>query len=41
MRGDRSDVAARLREERDRFRERLTSDEARAAFVAFMSRKKA
>ncbi len=40
MRGLREDVVARLRDEADRFRERLTSDEARAAFSAFLSRKK-
>jgi len=40
MRGSREDVVARIGEEAERFRERLQSDEARAAFVAFMNRKK-
>jgi len=41
MRGDRADVIARIEAEGRAFRERLTSDEARQAFVAFMSRGKA
>ena len=40
MRGSREDLVARIGEEAERFRERLQSDEARAAFVAFMNRKK-
>jgi len=40
MRGPREPLLARIGEEADRFRERLKSDEARAAFVAFMNRKK-
>jgi enoyl-CoA hydratase/carnithine racemase len=40
MRGDRSDVVARIEEEGRHFRERLKSDEARQAFTAFMNRKK-
>jgi enoyl-CoA hydratase/carnithine racemase len=39
IRGDRTDVLARIREEAEHFRARLKSDEARAAFVAFMQRK--
>lgn len=39
IRGDRSDVLARMREEAEYFEERLKSDEARAAFMAFMARK--
>ena len=41
MRGSRDDLVARIREEAVRFGERLRSDEARAAFTAFMNRKKA
>jgi len=41
MLGNREQLLARMREESDVFRERLKSDEARAAFVAFMTRKKA
>lgn len=41
MRGPTNALVARIREEADHFRERLTSDEARAALMAFMSRKKA
>ena len=41
MRGDRTPVVERIREEGEHFRARLKSDEARAAFIAFMSRKKA
>jgi enoyl-CoA hydratase/carnithine racemase len=41
MRGDRADLVARIKEEGAHFRARLKSDEAKAAFVAFMSRKKA
>lgn len=40
IRGDRSDVVARIEAEGRAFRERLASDEARQAFVAFMSRGK-
>jgi enoyl-CoA hydratase/carnithine racemase len=40
MLGDRAELVARIKEEGVHFRERLTSDEARQAFVAFMSRKK-
>lgn len=40
MRGPREPVLARIREEGDHFRERLKSDEARAAFAAFLQRKK-
>jgi enoyl-CoA hydratase/carnithine racemase len=40
MRGPRDALVARIREEGAHFKERLTSDEARAALVAFMSRKK-
>lgn len=40
MRGSREELVARIGEEAERFRERLQSDEARAAFVAFMNRKK-
>lgn len=40
LRGPRDKVLARIREEAERFRERLTSNEARAAFEAFLSRKK-
>ena len=41
MLGNREQLLARMHEETDLFQERLKSDEARAAFVAFMSRKKA
>lgn len=41
MRGDRSELIARIKEEGVHFAARLKSDEARAAFVAFMSKKKA
>ncbi len=40
MRGDRSALVARIKEEGVHFRARLKSDEARNAFMAFMSRKK-
>ncbi|BCG89579.1 enoyl-CoA hydratase [Mesorhizobium sp. 113-3-9] len=40
MRGSRDDLVARIGEESDHFRERLKSDEARAALTAFMTRKK-
>jgi len=40
MRGSRDELVARIGEEAERFRERLQSDEARAAFVAFMNRKR-
>ncbi len=40
MRGDRSDLVARIKEEGEHFQARLHSDEARAALVAFMTRKK-
>lgn len=40
MLGDRAALVARIREEGAHFRARLTSDEARNAFIAFMSRKK-
>lgn len=40
MLGDREALVARIKEEGAHFRERLTSDEARNAFVAFMNRKK-
>lgn len=40
MLGDREAVVARIAEEGRHFRARLTSDEARQAFMAFMSRKK-
>ncbi|PWK68184.1 crotonase/enoyl-CoA hydratase family protein [Aminobacter sp. AP02] len=40
MRGNRSELVARIKEEGAHFRARLKSDEARAALVAFMSRKK-
>lgn len=39
MRGDRTEVLARIDEESAAFRARLTSPEARAAFQAFMARK--
>lgn len=41
MRGSRDDLVARIGEESEYFRERLKSDEARAALTAFMTRKKA
>jgi enoyl-CoA hydratase/carnithine racemase len=40
MLGPREPLLARMREERDLFQERLKSDEARAALMAFMTRKK-
>ena len=40
MLGDREALVARIREEGEHFRARLKSDEAKAAFMAFMSRKK-
>lgn len=40
MRGSRAEIVVRIREEGAHFRERLTSEEARAALTAFMSRKK-
>jgi enoyl-CoA hydratase/carnithine racemase len=40
MLGDREAVVARIKEEGVHFRARLKSDEARQAFMAFMSRKK-
>lgn len=40
MLGDREVLVARIREEGSHFRERLKSEEARNAFMAFMSRKK-
>jgi hypothetical protein len=40
MLGNREQLLARMHEETYLFQERLKSDEARAAFVAFMSRKK-
>lgn len=41
MRAPRDALLARIKEEAELFRQRLLSDEARAAFMAFMSRKKA
>jgi hypothetical protein len=41
MLGDRQALLARIEEEGRHFRARLTSDEARQAFMAFMARKKA
>ncbi|ADV14154.1 crotonase/enoyl-CoA hydratase family protein [Mesorhizobium ciceri] len=41
IRGSRDDLVARIGEESEHFRERLKSDEARAALTAFMTRKKA
>jgi len=38
IRGDRSDILARMKEEALIFRDRLKSDEAKAAFMAFMSK---
>jgi enoyl-CoA hydratase/carnithine racemase len=40
MRGPREELIARIGQEAEHFRERLKSDEARAALVAFMNRKK-
>ena len=40
MRGPPDEIIARIHEEVQRFGERLRSDEARAAFAAFMNRKK-
>jgi enoyl-CoA hydratase/carnithine racemase len=40
MRGDREELVARIREESRLFADRLMSDEAKAAFQAFMARKK-
>jgi enoyl-CoA hydratase/carnithine racemase len=40
MLGSREVLLTRMREERDLFQERLKSDEARAALIAFMTRKK-
>ena len=40
MLGSREALLTRMREERDLFQKRLKSDEARAALVAFMTRKK-
>ena len=40
MLGNREQLLARMREETDLLQERLKTNEARAAFVAFMSRKK-
>ncbi|RWD98787.1 MAG: enoyl-CoA hydratase, partial [Mesorhizobium sp.] len=41
MREPRDELIARIEVESEHFRERLTSDEARAALTAFMTRKKA
>jgi enoyl-CoA hydratase/carnithine racemase len=41
MRGPREELIARINEESALFKERLKSDEARTALIAFMSRKKA
>jgi enoyl-CoA hydratase/carnithine racemase len=38
IRGDRADVLARMREEAELWQARLTSDEARQAFLAFMAK---
>lgn len=38
VRGDRSDILARMREEAELFGERLNSEEARAAFLSFMNK---
>ncbi len=38
IRGDRSDILARMREEAELFGKRLQSDEAKRAFMAFMSK---
>ncbi|MEO5322027.1 crotonase/enoyl-CoA hydratase family protein [Mesorhizobium sp. CC13] len=40
MRGDPAELVARIKEEGEHFRARLMSDEARAALMAFMTRKK-
>jgi enoyl-CoA hydratase/carnithine racemase len=40
MRGPREELVARIGQEAEHFRERLKSDEARAALVAFMERKR-
>ena len=40
MLGSREALLTRMREERDLFQQRLKSDEARAAFMAFMTRKR-
>lgn len=40
MRGSREDLIARINEESALFKERLKSEEARAALIAFMSRKR-
>lgn len=40
MRGPRDELVARIRQEAEHFRERLQSDEARSALMAFMARKK-
>ncbi len=40
MRAPREELTARIKLESEHFRERLKSEEAKAAFVAFMSRKK-
>lgn len=40
MLGDRQELVARIKEEGAHFRDRLKSDEARNAFMAFMARKK-
>jgi len=39
LRGDRDEIVTRIREESELFRQRLTSDEARNAFMAFMQKK--
>ena len=41
MLGDRAELLVRIRTEAEHFRDRLRSDEARAALMAFMSRKRA
>ena len=38
--GDRAELVARIRDEGEQFRARLKSEEAKQAFIAFMSRKK-
>lgn len=40
MRAPRDELIARIKQEGEHFKERLKSDEAKAAFVAFMNRKK-
>jgi len=40
MRGSRDELVARIKEEGEHFSRRLRSDEAKAAFMAFMSKKK-